>query len=121
MRATCDARMLKGGAPCHHTQFTDVQAALRTLPPGSPAPVKLQTMARMSFARALGAVWLLPAMDLYVRAKLNVIGALGRFTLDSVVMHWECIPDLTRIWFLLIQTSFWRSVSASQLRSARLL
>ncbi len=47
-------------------------------PPQQPAAVRLRALARLSFSRTLGACWLIPLMDLYVRVKLNVIGGSAK-------------------------------------------
>lgn len=71
------------------------------MPAGATAADKLKLMAKLSLARALGAVWLLPVADLYVRAKLNVIGELvckGRRTGEGLgfttLQRWLPPPQL---------------------------
>ncbi|KAG1659567.1 hypothetical protein FOA52_011923 [Chlamydomonas sp. UWO 241] len=61
-------------------QLTDIkllkaQQALKAQS-GSPvdAETQLRGLARLCFVRAIGACWLIPAMDLLVRVKLNLIG-----------------------------------------------
>ena len=44
---------------------------------------QLRCLARLCFSRALGACWLIPCMDLLVRVKLNIIGGLEGWVLET--------------------------------------
>lgn len=51
---------------------SDADAAAPTA--AAAAEQQLRALARLCFCRALGAIWLIPCMDLLVRLKLNLIG-----------------------------------------------
>lgn len=56
-------------------QTTDVAKQVRLLPATSDAQDKLRLVVRLCLVHALGSAWMLAVADLFVRAKLNIVGA----------------------------------------------
>ena len=64
-----------------HLQVTDAKVQLPKFKLGFKeagieltAEDTLKMVAKLGFARTLGACWIIPVVDLYVRVKLNIIG-----------------------------------------------
>ena len=56
-------------------QLTDVAAHIQLLPPTADAQEKLRLVVRLCLAHAFGSIWMLSVVEVFTRAKLNIIGA----------------------------------------------
>lgn len=97
------------GQPPHVPQMTDVQKQLKQMPAEATSSERLKLLAKLSFARTLGAAWLIPVMDLFVRCKLNVIGGWGLAPTLCHLRPFMCQYMSQHAWSHVQAHSFWEA------------